>query len=332
MNPLISLITPTLNAERYIAETLRSVNAQDYPNLEHIIVDGGSGDATLALIENNGTRVTEVIRDKDSGTSEAINKGFSIAKGDFIWVLNADDSLENHTTLSMLSAYLRQNPQCDFVFGNMRMINDSGLTIGYRRFRHEYGLVDLLADRRHLPFAGCLLRRSALEWLRGFDTNYSYANDLEFYLRLAHLGQMQHIEAVTGVFRLHSAASTSKNIMATGRETYEVCERYLDRHDLPAPVQRRKQAINAGIQLHAARVHFHAGTPQEVQYYIHNALKLDRRIIFSPSTLIYFIASLSGKWGMTHLASLSRGLLHKKIPYTLNNSINSLPWSNINNK
>lgn len=326
MQPLISLITPTLNAERYIVDTLRSVNAQDYPRLEHIIVDGNSSDATLALVKKTGKRVSKVLKNKDSGTSEAINTGFSLAKGDFLWVLNSDDLLENNTTISTLYTFLIHNPQCDFVFGNMRMIDNAGRTIGHRFFQPEYGILDILADRRHLPFAGCLLRRSLLERLNGFNTQYYYANDLEFYIRLAHFGKMQCINTTTGVFRLHSQASTSKNIMETGRETFELCERYLNRNDLPEIVQRHKRSIQASVQLHAARVHFHAGSPQDVRHHIFNVFKISPKLFLRFNTLLYLMTSFLGAWGMTRLSSLSRYLLHKKLFYIISYKLHGMPW------
>jgi len=321
MPPLISLITPTLNAERYLAQTLRSVNEQDCPRLEHIIVDGGSTDGTLALAGQEGGRVVKVLRGPDSGTSEAINKGFAQSTGEFLWVLNADDALAHSSVLSLLCEHLRRNPQCDFAFGDMRMIDGEGQTIGRRVFRPGYGLADLLLDRRHVPFAGCLLRRSALERLGGFSTSYTYANDLEFFLRLAHAGRMGHVGSETGVFRLHAAASTSANVMQTGRETCAVCECYLSRPDLPEELLRRREEIEAAVQLHAAGVNFHAGTPREVRRHMRRAFQLHMGTLFKPHALIYLACSLTGARTMGRLAALSRLLLHKRFFYALNNAL-----------
>ena len=319
MPPLISLITPTLNAGRFLSETLRSVGEQDYPCLEHIIVDGGSTDGTLALVEQEGGRVTDVLHGPDSGTSEAINKGFCRARGNFLWILNADDALASPATLSTLARHLQDNPECDFAFGDMRMVDGAGQTIGKRVFRPGYGLEDLLSDRRHLPFAGCLMRHRVLERIGGFGRAYSFANDLDFLLRLAHGGRMEHAGSLTGVFRLHAGASTSANIMATGQETMEICMGFLQKPDLPERVREKRQSILAFQHMHAAGVCFHAGAPGDVRRNLRLALELDLRTAFRPKSWVYLAGALAGERGMAALARWCRNLVHRRFFYTLNN-------------
>jgi glycosyltransferase involved in cell wall biosynthesis len=87
--PLVSIVTPCLNAEEFIAETLQSIREQDYPSIEHIVVDGGSTDRTMQIVEQYGA--ARVLSEPDSGQAEAINKGFALARGDVLAWLNADD-------------------------------------------------------------------------------------------------------------------------------------------------------------------------------------------------------------------------------------------------
>ncbi len=319
MPPLISLVTPTLNAARFISETLRSVSEQDYPHLEHIIVDGQSTDDTLALVGKEGKRVSEILCGKDSGTSEAINKGFERSQGEYLWVLNADDALAHPAALSVLARHLEDNPACDFAFGDMRMIDENGRTIGVRTFAPDYGLLELLSDRRHLPFAGCLMRRRVLTRIGGFSTSYKYSNDLDFLLRLTLHGRMQHVGGQTGVFRLHAAASTSANIMATGQETQAICQALLKQPGIPKTVQEKAHAIQAALHVHAAGVCFHAGVATDVRRNLKSAIAFDCRALLKPKPWIYLAGSLAGTRGMAVLARWCRAMVHKRFLYSLNN-------------
>ena len=172
--PLISIISPSLNQGQFIEEMIRSVYHQDYAAVEHIIIDGGSTDNTLSIIQRHRDRIAWWISEPDNGTSEAINKGFRMAGGEFVWILNTDDMLVRPDALSALSDYLVQHPECDFVFGNMHMINEAGAFIGDKTF-HRLDLTQLFLDWRQLPFSGCLLRKRVLDEIGYFDLSLKYS-------------------------------------------------------------------------------------------------------------------------------------------------------------
>ncbi len=310
MPSLVSLITPTLNAGRYISETLASVNGQDYPALEQIIVDGGSTDDTLERVGREGRRVADVLPGPDSGTSEAINKGFARARGEFVWILNADDGLAGSTAISRLVGHLLRHEEADFVFGHMRLVNGQGRPIGQRTFRAGYGILDLLSDRRHLPFAGCLLRRRMLDTLGGFNPAFRFANDLDFLLRLTRVGTMQGIGEATGVFRLHGEASTSRNIALTGAETVRICRDHLERPDLPREVSARRPYLEAAVNFYAASVAFHVGTPREVREALRQAAQADPLVCKRMNYWLYSLSALLGSRAMACVSGWSRRLIH----------------------
>ncbi len=322
IQPVVTIITMTRNAEKYIQQTLDSVKNQDYRYIEHLIIDGGSSDRTLEIVRGHGGRHgLQILSELSNSTSAALNMGFSMASGKYVWALNSDDSFADSTTVSRLVSYLESHPLCDFVFGNMFMIDEKDRRIGCRSFHYNYGFEDLLCDRRHLPFAGCLLRRSSLERTGGgFDTMLSYCNDLDFFFRISLYGRMEYISEETGVFRLHSQSVTSSNIRETGGETLAVCLKYLELPEAKMRVHGREKRIRARIYMHASGVSFHSGYPSEVKKNFLEAAKLDSfSLLISVKPWLYLISSLFGFRGMRAISSATRRLIHKRFWYSLNN-------------
>src|SRR5450759_2663705 len=115
MSPaVVSIITPSLRQGHFLEQAIRSIAAQDYPHIEHIIVDGGSDDETLSIIKRHESRIARWTSEPDRGTSEAIKKGFSMASGDFVWMLNADDALAGQRAISILVDALLKHPDTSF--------------------------------------------------------------------------------------------------------------------------------------------------------------------------------------------------------------------------
>ncbi len=128
----ISVITVCFNSEKSILDTLKSVNNQNWKNLEHIIIDGGSEDNTLNIINKFGDRVTKLISEKDRGIYNAMNKGISLADGDVIGFLNSDDFYCNSSILSEYGKKFTEDKKLDAIYGDIAYIKqntDSGIHI-----------------------------------------------------------------------------------------------------------------------------------------------------------------------------------------------------------
>ena len=117
--PLISIITVVKNNEKYLEQTIKSVLSQEYKNFEYIIIDGGSTDNTISIIKKFSNEIDYWLSENDHGIYDAFNKGMQLAKGDFIGMVNSDDTLERNA-LSILVKYIQKNPNIDFVFGSVK--------------------------------------------------------------------------------------------------------------------------------------------------------------------------------------------------------------------
>lgn len=128
--PLLSIITITFNAEKFIEPTLESISRQSSRDFEYIIVDGASKDGTLEKINNWKDRVDQLVSEPDKGIYDAMNKGLKMAKGDYVWFMNAGDEIAEADTVEKLLQILSQGP--DIVYSDTWMLNADRQIIGLR--------------------------------------------------------------------------------------------------------------------------------------------------------------------------------------------------------
>jgi glycosyltransferase involved in cell wall biosynthesis len=201
--PLVSVVTPSLNQGRFIRAAIESVLAQDYPDVEHIVVDGGSSDETLEVL-----RAYDHLRwvsEPDAGQADAVNKGFHMAKGEIYAWLNADDLYLPGAIRAGVRAL--QETGAAFVHGGWRQIDEEGTTIRDVKpvqFDHQAQL----NDRNAVSQPGSLFTRDAFWAVGGLDPSYRYAMDYELWLKLGARFPVVHVDDVLGAYRLHSVSKT----------------------------------------------------------------------------------------------------------------------------
>lgn len=178
----VSLITVTYNSARYLQNAIQSVYSQDYHDIEYIIVDGGSTDDTLSIIEQNASCITKWISEKDNGMYDAINKGMRMATGDVIGILNSDDMLASKNVISKIAACFKEQ-NVDSLYGDLLYVEAEetskihrfwkGTT--YNRSSFNFGWMPA-----HPTF---YVRREIVEQLGGYETHYFSAADFELMTR-----------------------------------------------------------------------------------------------------------------------------------------------------
>ncbi|MBK7410864.1 MAG: glycosyltransferase [Saprospirales bacterium] len=128
--PSVSIITVVFNARELLEGTMRSVFGQTYPSIEYIVVDGGSTDGTVALIQAHAGRIAHWISEPDKGIYDAMNKGLRLATGDFVWFLNAGDELFSSDIVEKAMAFYR--PETDILYGEVMLVDDQRRHLGIR--------------------------------------------------------------------------------------------------------------------------------------------------------------------------------------------------------
>jgi glycosyltransferase involved in cell wall biosynthesis len=219
--PLVSIVTPCLNSAAFIRETLESVAAQDYPNVEHIIVDGGSTDATLEVVARYPRVI--VLTGRDRGAADAINRGFAESHGVYFNYLNSDDVLLPGAISAMVAA-LEQAPDCAGVYGGAWWIDEQGQRLEQYPVR-EFD-PHLLASECFICQPASLLRSAAFEEAGRLNPDFDLTFDYEFWMRLARKHKLQRIPAELAYSRMHRANKSLGKRGEVFRETFQILRRH----------------------------------------------------------------------------------------------------------
>jgi glycosyltransferase involved in cell wall biosynthesis len=237
---ILSIIIPCYNSEKYIRECLDSLRAQSLGGVEVIVVDGGSADQTLAAVSEYSDLVSSVISEPDEGQSDAINKGFKRASGQFVTWLNSDDVLLHNSLSSVVDALNESEADC--VFGNVIWFDE-----GRRIMKVAYGPKDdkrLLKSGSLLPFGpSAFLRQSMLEEVGMLDLSYHYIMDIDLWWRIARgKYQISRLKFPVWGLRLHQDSKTSPVVLNGVAPDAMVQERkrLAEAHSLPALSRKRR--------------------------------------------------------------------------------------------
>lgn len=204
--PKVSIVTPSFNQAEFIEETILSVQRQNYPNLEHIIVDGGSTDGTLSILKKYGDKI-KWISENDRGQANAINKGFKMAEGEIIGWLNSDDPYLEGAVSSVVNVFVN-HPKVQVLYGDYVFLDGSGRRI-YEMRLIKYDLYILLFDRCYIAQPTVFYKKEIFNKVGFLDETLQYAMDWEFFLRLGFSGyHFYHIPRLLAGNRLHKGSKT----------------------------------------------------------------------------------------------------------------------------
>lgn len=204
--PKISIVTASYNQGHFIEETIQSVLNQNYPNLEYIIIDGGSTDNSVEIIKKYEQHLTYWISEKDKGQAQAINKGLQLCTGDIFNWLNSDDYLEPGALQKIAEAFADE--QVQMVAGKVRNFSITDEEIIPNQQLSATGLMCWEPGVKFIQ-PGVWMRRELIAQCGGIDEQFHYAFDWDLYIRyLYHFPQVKELNAVLVHFRLHENSKT----------------------------------------------------------------------------------------------------------------------------
>ncbi|MCA1899250.1 MAG: glycosyltransferase [Chloroflexi bacterium] len=232
---LVSIVTPSFNQAAYLERTIQSVLNQDYPNIEYIVIDGGSTDDSAAIIKKYADKLAYWISEKDRGQADAVNKGFARATGDIFAWLNSDDYyLEG--AISAAVKVFEKNPDAALVYGNMLAVDGDGKIFNALTYK-QLTLEDLLCFQI-IGQPAVFMRRSAWQAAGGLDLNLHFMLDHHLWIRIARRGKILRANQFWAAARYHPAAKNVAQAAAFGREAFRILD-FAAQDEALAPVLAR---------------------------------------------------------------------------------------------
>jgi glycosyltransferase involved in cell wall biosynthesis len=219
--PRITMVTAVRNGARLLEDTIRSMVYQGYPNLEYIIVDGGSTDGTIEIIRKYEKHLAWWVSQPDQGVYDALNYGFSRATGEILGWLNASDKL--HTNgLFIVGSVFASLQNVKWITGRPTLFSEDGMTVGVFDLR-RWSRYRYLADaNHHIQQESTFWRRSLWDKAGGLDASYRDVGDCDLWIRFFRHAQLYSVDALIGGYRHHPDSISHGNLEQFNRRCDEI--------------------------------------------------------------------------------------------------------------
>lgn len=221
----ISIITVCYNSARTIADTLRSIAGQTYPDIEYIVIDGGSSDGTVGLIRELGPQGTVIVSEADDGIYDAMNKGIALATGDVIGFLNADDVYADTDVLAKV-AKVMAHEGLDALFGDVEFFRSENPERTVRRYRSARFSPGRIAWGSMPAHPALFLHRRVYERFGSFRTDYRISGDFELVARIFHQNTLKYRYLPEVLVRMRTGGVSTggwRNTLLLNREVLRAC-------------------------------------------------------------------------------------------------------------
>lgn len=249
-HPLVSVITPVKNGRRYLEECLQSVLSQEYPHIEHILVDGVSTDGTLEILARYQKAYplrVRFISGPDRTPDDAWNKGLLIAKGEIMGFLGSDDRYLPDAVGRVVD-FFGSHPQAVFVFGEVYIIDDRGRIIS-RGVTKDFSLTEVINRCNTIPATSAFFKRRVLEKIGPLDTSIS-PSDYDYWIRVGKVFAIHHLPQFLSEFRVHPyrIGSSAKIARDYPRVGFLVCRRHGGSYFSPRTLEYAKFLCRASCR------------------------------------------------------------------------------------
>ena len=208
----ISIITVVWNNVKTIKDTIDSVLSQTYKNIEYIVIDGGSTDGTLSLLESRRDQLSALVSEPDEGIYDAMNKGIKLAKGDVMGFLNSDDFYLNDKVISKVASEFERDIFLDASYANLIYVDQTNTSKIIRYFKtgeFKQGLFLKGWCPAHPTF---FVRRSVYERNGNFDLNYHFASDVELMMRFLEIHKIKSLYIPEVMVKMRMGGVSNRNL------------------------------------------------------------------------------------------------------------------------
>lgn len=226
----VSVITPSFNQARFLPDTLASVGEQDHDDIEHIVIDGGSTDGSVEVIQAHADQLAFWVSEPDEGQTDALCRGFDRATGEIFCWLNSDDLFEPWTLREVVD-FFESHPHVDFIYGDGTWISEDGTVLKPKR-EHSFARFVFLHDHNFILQPSAFWRRSLYERVGGLDRSFNLAMDADLWARFAEITKPVHVARPWSRMRSYPE---QKNTALRGASLEEM-ERIRSRYSSPGRV------------------------------------------------------------------------------------------------
>jgi glycosyltransferase involved in cell wall biosynthesis len=203
--PLVSIVTPAFNQAEYLSETIESVLAQNYPNIEYIVIDDGSTDTTPDILRRYSGRIRWE-RHENMGQARTLNKGWEMSRGEYVGYLSSDDLLEPDAVSGLVNI-LKANPDAVVAYGDFDLIDAASghiKTVVAANFDHGDLTIDLVCQ----PGPGAIFKREIIDKAGPWDVQLRQTPDFEFWMRASRYGGFVRLPQVVAKYRIHDGSAS----------------------------------------------------------------------------------------------------------------------------
>lgn len=272
--PLVTIITPTYNCAKFIAETIDSVLGQDYENIEYIVIDDGSTDSTPKIIARYDGVFIKLLGRINIGEQKVVNEGLSMITGKYFMIVNADDPLLP-SAVSKLVEFMEANSHIVCVYPDWESINEDGSHRAYIKSR-EYDFTYMVRHHTCLPSVGSIIRSSALKTVKR-DESYKWLGDFVFWFKVGLAGPMAHFPETLANWRHRDGQASGDKSDKRAQEHIRIMRDFYSWLDIPTEIMKVKREAICWSYLVAAAV---TDSKVKVLFYIAKAFITHPFIIF----------------------------------------------------
>lgn len=312
--PTLSVVTPAYNQAEFLRDTIESVFSQDYPNIEHVVLDDGSTDDTPKILAEYGDRVRWETH-KNMGQTATINKGWAMTSGEIITWLNSDDTFYDSTSVSQGLKHLIDKPDLGIIFADSMYTLADGTELEPTRpivdFTYEK-MVRTCENSISQPSA--FIRRAVIEKVGDLDPKFYYFMDWDLWIRAGLYFDIQHVEGIWSTYRLHAASKTVAQAKKAAPELEYLYKKFFARDDIPEYLRKIENEAMMNMYFTSGGYFLKGGDKENAAKMAAEAFKVNPKGRFETASLHKYLYC---KYGSSSLYKKGRQILRGNQPESL---------------